>query len=77
MSDPLGGLFGWGQGQKSAVSEYGHVVYQIKRNEMYHNIFANILISHTPLTPSMESRGQHSFFPEGGRVAYQVKQDEA
>ena len=33
---------------KISFSEYGHVAYQIKRNEAYHNMQANILPLHTP-----------------------------
>ena len=40
---PLGGLRGWGSGQNSTFSEYGHVAYQIKGNEACINMVANIL----------------------------------
>ena len=39
---------------KSTFSEYGHVVaYQIKWNEAYNNMIANVLPLHTPLTPQV------------------------
>ena len=44
MSDPLGGLRGWGsKGQNSTFSEHGHGAYQIKANHVCSNIVANIL----------------------------------
>ena len=42
---------------KTIFSEYGHVAYQIKGNEAYNNMLANILPLHTPLTPGMGSKG--------------------
>ena len=39
-------------------TECGHVAYQIKGNEMYVNIQANILTLHTPSTPGVGSKGQ-------------------
>ena len=43
---------------KSTFSEYGHVAYQIKRNESYNNMLANVLPLHTSLTPGVGSKGQ-------------------
>ena len=42
-SDLLAGLKEWGQGQNLTFWEYGHVVYQIKGNEAYSDMVANIL----------------------------------
>ena len=42
--------------KKKALSEYGHVAYQIKENETYNNMLANILHLHTPLTPGVGSK---------------------
>ena len=49
-------------------SECCHVAYQIKENEMYGNIQANILGLRTPSTPGMASKGQ-TFFSS----SYQIK----
>ena len=62
---------------KSTFSEYGPVAYQIKGNEAYTHMLANLPL-HTPLTP----RGQKVmtvtfFFSESSHVACQIKQDEA
>ena len=38
---------------KSTFSEYGHVAYQIKGNEAYNNMLANVLLLCTPLTPQV------------------------
>ena len=40
---PLCGLRGWGRGQNSTFSQYGHVAYQIKGNDPCSNMTANIL----------------------------------
>ena len=45
-------------------SEYGHVAYQIKGNEAYINMLANILSLHTPLTTGVVSEGQFISFPK-------------
>ena len=50
-SDPLGGLWAWAEAKHQLFSEYGHAAYQIKGNETYDNLHANIL--HTPLTPGL------------------------
>ena len=42
---------------KSTVSEYCHVAYQIKENEAYNNMLANILPLYTPLTRGVGSKG--------------------
>ena len=56
---------------KSTFSEYGHVTYQIKRNEAYNNMLANVLPLHTPLTPQVGRKvGLKDFFKHG-HVAYQ------
>ena len=43
----LGGLRGWGRGQKYTFSEYGHVAYQIKADDASSNMVANILPTDT------------------------------
>ena len=50
----------------------GHVTYQIKENEAYSTMIANILPAATPWTPGVRSKGQN-FFSESSRVAYQIK----
>ena len=47
---------------KTTFSEYGHVAYQIKGNEAYNNMLANILSLLTPLTPGMGSKGHFFLF---------------
>ena len=42
---------------KSSFLEYGHVAYQIKVNEAYNNMLANISPLHKALTPGVESKG--------------------
>ena len=37
--------------------KYSHVAYQIKGNEAYNNILANILLLFLPLTPGVGSKG--------------------
>ena len=39
---------------KLTFSEYGHVAYQIKGNEAYNYMLANVLPSHTSLNPGDE-----------------------
>ena len=51
---PLGQKIGL---YKIYFSEYGQVAYQIKRNEAYNNMLANILLLHLPLTPGLGSKG--------------------
>ena len=50
-------------GEKSTLSEYGHVEYQIKGNEMYDNTQANILPLHTPSTPGLGQKIKTLFLP--------------
>ena len=76
MSNPLGGPRGLGRCQKSDLSDYGHVAYQIKGNETYKNMLVNILPSHIPLAPGVGSKGQLFFYCESS-VAYQIHWNEA
>ena len=48
-----------GQGQNETFSEYVHVAYQIKGNEVYDNMAAIILLSHTSSIPGMESESKN------------------
>ena len=43
---------------KLNFSEYGHVAYQIKADDAYSNLEANILPSDTPSTLGVGSKGQ-------------------
>ena len=70
---PWGGLRGWGGGQNYFFSEYGHVAYQIKANDFYNNMVANILPTDTPSIQGMGSRGQTIYFCESSHVAYQIE----
>ena len=36
------------EGKNSTFSEHGHVAYQIKENQEYNNMVANILLADTP-----------------------------
>ena len=54
---------------KLTFSEYGHDAYQIKGNEAYSNMLANILHLHT--------YQKSIFFSESSHVAYQIKENEA
>ena len=45
---------------KRNSSEYDHVAYQFIGNKAYSNMFANVLPSHLPLAPGVESSG-HCF----------------
>ena len=56
-------------------SEYCHIVYQIKGNEVYNNMLANVIPSHSPSTPGVESKGQSMFFSESSLVAYEIKEN--
>ena len=56
-AQPLGGSKG-----KNIFFKYGHVAYQTKGNEMYHNMQADILPLHTPLTPVVGLNSQNIFF---------------
>ena len=49
-------------GKKSTFPEYGHVAYQIKWNEMYNSIQANISPLCAPSTPGVGSKDQNIFF---------------
>ena len=57
---------------KIIFSEHGHAVYQIKGNEKYNNMLANILPLHTPSTPGVGSKSLLFFFSESSHVAYQI-----
>ena len=47
-TSPLGGLRVWGRGQNLTFSEYGHVAYQIKADNVCSNMVAIILPTDTP-----------------------------
>ena len=65
---------GWGKGQNSTLSEYGHVAYQIKGNDACSNMEANILPADPPADPRVGgSKGKNSTFLEHGHVEYQIK----
>ena len=53
---------GFGEEAKnSTFSEYGHVAYQIKGNNAYSNMVANILPTGIPLIPGVGTIGKHIF----------------
>ena len=59
---------------KSTFPEYGHVAYQIKGNEAYNSMLANISLKCT-LDPRVGSKDIFSFY-ESSHVAYQINGDE-
>ena len=54
-------------------SEYGHVAYQIKADNVCSNMVANLLPTYTTLTQGVGSKGQTIIFCESSHVAYQIK----
>ena len=58
-------------GVGAIFSEYGHVAFQIKADNVCSNMVANILPTNTPLTQGMGSN--HIYFCESSHVAYQIK----
>ena len=66
---------GGGLRQKINFSELGHAAYQIKGNETYNNILANILPLHT--LNSWDGVKRSNTFSEGDHVTYQIKEIEA
>ena len=64
VADPLGGLRGRGRGQNETFLEYGHIAYQIKWNNAYSNMVANILPTDTPLTLGSGLKSQTFFLKE-------------
>ena len=61
--DHLGGLRWLVGGENPTFSEYGHVVYQIKGNEVYNNMLANV------------KRSKIYFSSESSHVTYQSKKN--
>ena len=47
---------GWGRGQNSTFSEYGHVAYQMKGNDECSNMQAHILSLQAPSAPGVGSK---------------------
>ena len=62
---------------KFFFSEYGHVAYQIKADDFCSNMVANILLTDTPSSQWVGSKGQTISFSESSHVAYQIKADDA
>ena len=62
---------------KIKLSEYGHVAYQIKADDVGNNMVANILPTDTPSTQGVGSKGQTIYFSESSHVVYQIKADDA
>ena len=56
-----------------SFSEYCHVAYQIKADNVCSNMEPNILPTDTPLTQGAGSKGQTIYFCERSPVAYQIK----
>ena len=54
-------------------SEYGHIAYQIKADNVCSNMVENILPTFTHLTQGMGSKGQTIYFCESSHVAYEIK----
>ena len=63
MSEPVGCTKGVGQGSKlNFFSEYGHVAYHIKADDAGSNMIANILLTDTPSTQGVGSKGQAKLY---------------
>ena len=60
--------------KNSTFSKYAHVAYQIKGNEAYNTILANILPLHIPLTPGVGKKVETFSLL---KVAYQIKGDKS
>ena len=58
---PWGGLREWGEAKIIFLSDYGHVAYQIKADNVCSNMVANILHTDTPLTESGVKRSSQIF----------------
>ena len=54
---------------------YGHVAYQIKGNDTYSNMVANILPADSPLTHGVGPKCQNIFTSDSSHVAYQLKHE--
>ena len=73
-SGPMGGLRGWGRGQNSFFSEYGHDAYQIKG--MTYLVTCWSIFACRPSKPDPWDgfkRSQNYTFTEHGHVADQIK----
>ena len=57
---------------KSTFSDYAHVAYQIKGNDV-----SEYLPFHKPMTPLMGIKGQLFFFSESGHCVYKISGNEA
>ena len=57
-----------GADAKNQLSKFGHVAYQIKDNEAYKSMLANILPLHTPSTPGVGVKMSFFFFSESSQV---------
>ena len=66
-------LGGGAEAKNKTFSEYGHVAYQIKADNVCSYMVANILPTDTPLTQGVGSKGQTIYFYERSHVAYQIK----
>ena len=53
-------------------SEYGLVAYKIKADDACNTMVANILLTDTPSTQGVGSKGQTIYFSESSHVAYQI-----
>ena len=57
---------------KSTFSEFGHVAYQIKRNEAYNNMLVNILPQ-----PLVGVKRSFFIFSESSNVSNQINENAA
>ena len=69
MDSKMGPLWGDIGLLKLTFSEYGHVSYQIKGNDAYNYMSANVLPLHTSLTPG----GTKGLFSVSSHVACLIK----
>ena len=64
---------GGGAEAKIKLSEYGHVAYQIKADDVCSNMVVNILPTDRRSTQGVGLKGQTIYFCERSHVPYQIK----
>ena len=66
-------LGGGAEAKIKLFSEYGHVAYQIKADDVCSNMVANILPTDRPSTQGVGLKGQTIYFCASSHVPYQIK----
>ena len=66
----------WAETKIKLFSEYGHVAYQIKADNICSKMVANVLLTDKPLTQGVGSKRQKPYiFVKEVNVAYQIKEN--